>query len=236
MVPDLNDCDFTFYLFRNNPLFEQTSNLSINDLVKNCKIENLNKGDCIIDKEKTLYKFYIIASGKLKVFNLNHSDKPFTLFILSKNDVFDIFTLINNQQHNVCYEILEDVELMVVSIDFLRSWLNENPLTLNSLFKYTIKNFELLENHILDLGTNSLTARLANLLLQYYNVNTKKLEGINDLTHDELAQLVGTSRAVFNHNLQKFKKEGIITVGRKRIEVINFSLLVKHALTVNEVI
>lgn len=195
-------------------------------LAVNCKMKHLNKGAPYIDREKTHYNFYFITNGKIKVFNLNNSDKQFTLFILSENDVFDVFTLVNNQSHNVCYDVLQDLEVLVISMDTLRDWLKNNPLTLNCFFKYTIQKFQLLESHILDLGTNNLTARLANLLLKNYNTGKQRIEGINDLTHDELAQLIGTSRAVFNHRIQQFKKAGIIRVSRKNIEIIDISRLI----------
>lgn len=229
MVLDQHSRDSYFEFLRNNLLFEVATNESICNLVEHCEMKTLIKGLNSVDKERNLYKFYFITKGKLKVYNLNNTDKHFTLFILSKNDVFDVFTLINNHQHNVCYEILEDLELLVFSMDIIRDWLKNNPATLNSFFKYTIKQFESLESHILDLGTNSLTARLANLLLQYYNVTTHQIEGINDLTHDELAQLIGASRAAFNRHIQEFKKDGIIQVSRKHIEIINLPMLVKRS-------
>lgn len=223
-----NDYDSYMNLLRNNPLFENTAHQSMISLAENCKMKHFIKGVPSIDKEKTHYNFYFITNGKVKVFNLNSSDKQFTLSILSKNDVFDVFTLINNQQHNVCYDVLQDVEVLVVSMDILRDWLKKNPLTLNCFFKYTIQKFESLEYHILDLGTNNITARLANLLLKYYNFKTNRIENINNLTQDELAQLIGTSRAVFNRHLQEFKKSGIIHVSRKYIEILNLPLLIKR--------
>lgn len=226
-----NNFDSYIDLLINNPLFEGATQQSMISLVENCKLKRLIKGTPCIGKDKTHYNFYFITNGKVKVFNLNNSDKQFTLFILSKNDVFDVFTLINNQQHNVCYDVLQDLDVLVISIDALRDWLKKNPLTLNCFFKYTIKKFELLESHILDLGTNNLTARLANLLLQHYNVKNHQIEGINDLTHDELAQLIGTSRAVFNHHIQEFKKAGIIHVSRKHIEILNILLLTELSQT-----
>lgn len=229
MVTEQSNCDSYYHLLRENLLFETASNQSIYALAAHCKLKSLIKGEHSIDTNKNLHNFHLITKGKVKVFNLNNLDKHFTLFILSKNDVFDVFTLINNTQHRVCYEILEDLELFVFSMDFLRDWLKNKPDILNSFFRYTIKKFELLEAHILDLGTNNVAARLANLLLQYYNPKTDQIEGINDLTHDELAQLIGTSRAVFNRHIQEFKKAGIIRVSRKHLQILDLSLLAKRS-------
>ncbi|MBJ7879950.1 Crp/Fnr family transcriptional regulator [Gelidibacter salicanalis] len=231
MAADQNNSDFYTHLLRSNSIFETTTKQSISRLVADCTLKHLLKGEHTIDKENNFYKFHFIIKGKIKVYNLNQSDKHFTLFILSENDVFDVFTLINTVQHDVCYEILEDLELLVISTDIMRTWLKNNPDTLSAFFKYTIQKFKLLESQILDIGTNTITARLANLLLKYYNVKTCKIEDIDNLTHDELAQLIGTSRAVFNRHIQRLKKQGIIDVSRKHIEILNLPLLQKQSHT-----
>lgn len=220
-----NNEESYFDLLKKNSLFEDATHQSMLSLAEKCEMKYFIKGKDAIGHEKNFYKFCFIIRGKVKVFNLNSTDKQFTLFILSINDVFDIFTLINNQPHHVCYEILEDLQVLVIPTETLRFWLKENPLTLNCFFKYTIQKFQVLESHILDLGTNQVTARLANLLFQYYNVPSQKIESIDDLTHDELAQLIGTSRAVFNRHIQEFKKMGIIQVSRKHIEILNLPRL-----------
>lgn len=225
MCSEQRDSNSYFQLLRENSLFNSASDQSIHSLAAFCKLKCLIKGEHCIDAQHHLFQFYIIIKGKIKVFNLNNLDKPFTLFILSKNDVYDVFTLINNAQHHVCYEILQNLELLVFPIELFRDWLKKNPTILNAFFGYTIQKFALLESHILDLGTNNVASRLANLLLLNFNSNTHQIDGINDLSHDELAQLIGTSRAVFNRHIQDFKKAGIIKVTRKHIQILDIALL-----------
>ncbi|MDX1773385.1 CRP/FNR family transcriptional regulator [Oceanihabitans sediminis] len=232
MKPNINnfDCNSHFNTLRNNKLFNHASNESINALLNQCRLETFEKGECIINKKKTLYKFYYMINGKIKVFNLNQeTDKHYTLFLLLKDDVFDVFSLISKHQHNVCYEVLEDTELLVFSCETIREWLLKNPIILNELFKYTIQKLQVLEYHLLDLGTNGLLVRLANLLLENYNINTQQIENINNLTHKELAELIGTTRAVFNRHIQALKKEGIIRIERKNIYVIDVKLLIEKS-------
>jgi len=225
MDADQNTSDFYVNLLRHNSIFEATTKQSLENLVASCRLKHLLKGEHTIDKENNVYKFHFIIKGKIKVFNLNQSDKHFTLFILSENDIFDVFSLINTVQHDVCYDILEDLQLLVISTDVMREWLKNNPETLSSFFQYTMEKFKLLESQLLDVGTNTITARVANLLLQHYNKETHRIENIDNLPHDELAQLIGTSRAVINRHIQRLKKEGIIDVSRKHIKILNVKLL-----------
>ncbi|TDU39883.1 CRP/FNR family transcriptional regulator [Gelidibacter sediminis] len=225
MDADQNNCNYLVDLLRHNSIFKTTTTQALEKLVSSCTLKDLIKGEHTIAKETNLYKFHFIVKGKIKVYNLNQSDKYLTLFILSNHDVFDVFTLINTVQHDVCYEILEDLQLLVIPIDIMRDWLKDNPKTLNAFFQYTIQQFKLLETQILDIGTNTITARVANLLLQHYNKETRRIEHIDNLPHDELAQMIGTSRAVINRHIQRLKKEGIIDVGRKHIEILDVEML-----------
>ena len=72
--------------------------------------------------------------------------------------------------------------------------------------------------------TNTIS-RLASLLIKNTNIHSDKLEVINNLPNEELASLLGTTRAVLNRNIQELKDLGAISVGRKHIEVINKKVL-----------
>jgi CRP/FNR family transcriptional regulator len=51
------------------------------------------------------------------------------------------------------------------------------------------------------------------------------LETINNLPNNEIANLIGTTRAVVNRNIQELKKAGAISVKRKQIIVENVEIL-----------
>lgn len=209
-------------------LLKDISSQHIESLIPYCQTENWTNNSRFIDKNKSSKNFYFIIKGKIKVFSLNNeTDRRFTLFLLTKNDVFDVFMLFNNLQHNLYYQSLEDTELVVVSNSYMRTWINDTPNALNSFFYYTLKHYELLESQAIDLSLNDISIRLAKLFLHNYNIITQKVELIDGLNHDEIAQLIGTTRAVLNLNIQNFKDDGIIIVGWKHIEIINYQLLLK---------
>lgn len=177
-----SDCEFCFRQLRKNPLFEHIPEQHLLILAGNCSLISRNKGEDCINNENMLYHFYVIVNGKIKVYKLSTANKKLTLSILSEHDVFDVFPLINMHQHHVSYEILENMRLLAISMNLMRDWLLKSPVAMQALFKYTIAKFQLMETQMLDLGTNYLPARLANLLLHYYNLKTHQLEGIDKMT------------------------------------------------------
>jgi CRP/FNR family transcriptional regulator len=61
------------------------------------------------------------------------------------------------------------------------------------------------------------------------------LELINDLPNDEIASMIGTTRAVVNRHIQELKKAGAITTKRSHIDIKDLQALIaiaeeKHAI------
>ena len=78
-----------------------------------------------------------------------------------------------------------------------------------------------LEEFVIDISLEDTPTRLANLLIKNMNTTSNKIELIDNLSHRELAQLIGTTRAVVNRHIQDFKNDGILKVERKYIEILN---------------
>ena len=74
------------------------------------------------------------------------------------------------------------------------------------------------ETQLEDLALKSLTARLATLILRLSSEANSRVTG---LTHNDLAERVGTSRETATQALNELKNAGLIAIGRKRIDVLN---------------
>lgn len=59
----------------------------------------------------------------------------------------------------------------------------------------------------------------SNLFKNLNTINTDQPNLIQDLSHEEIASMIGTVRKVLNRNIQKLKHDGIIDIKRKNIEI-----------------
>lgn len=224
----LEENQYYYNILRKSILFKDVPRASLKDLLKLSSPKQWSIKKSILDTHKTLYSFYIIISGRIKVYNFDsNNNRQLTLFILSSKDVFDVCTLINGCSHNVYYETLEKSEVLEIPIYNMKKWMDKNPLITKTFFKYLINKMQYLEESVIDACLESTPTRLAKLLIKNINVDNNKIEHISDLPHKELAQLIGTTRAVVNRHLQEFKKEGILIIDRRYIEVINIPKLLK---------
>lgn len=213
---------------QNNELFKRVSSDELGELLDQVDEEVWPKHTCSVSKNKALYKFYILISGRLKIYQTDPSTaREFTLFLLTKNDVFDILSLLDETDHQVYYEALDELVMLAIPISKMRNWLKLHPEMNKPLLLYMAKQMRALEEYASNITLIDISTRLAKLILNNVNSESKKLEKINDLSNEELANLIGSTRAVVNRHIQSFKSDGILQVGRKKVEIKNLQLLLE---------
>lgn len=188
------------------------------------------RNTCNVSSHRTLEKFHIIISGRLKIYKMSPSNgREFTLFLLTQNDVFDILCLLDGVEHLVFYETLDNVYVLTTPIEKMREWVIKHPEINKTLLPYLGRQMRVLEEYAANITLVDISTRLARLILRNINRRSNQLELINDLSNDELANLIGSTRAVVNRHLQEFKQSGIIRTGRKKLEIQNLELLLRKA-------
>lgn len=213
-----------------NKLLQNLREDQISGLLENIEEEVWPKHTCLLDSIKTLSKFYFVISGRLKVFKVDpETDRELTLFILTKNDVFDILCLLEEQEHEVVYETLDKVVLLSASMQNMHRWVREIPEINRNMLPYLGHHLKIMEEYASNITLINISTRLAKLILSNINSKSHKLELINDLSNEELANLVGSTRAVVNRHLQEFKNDGILHLGRQKVEIRNLQLLLQKA-------
>lgn len=207
-------------------LFTGLDEQSLESISEVFQIQFWDKGSRLFPEINTLKNFHYVASGKLKLFHVNPvNGKEFTVFILSQGDVFDVLTLLDGEKHEIEAEVLEPIEVFVAEIDKVRDWIKTNPIFNERLLPYLAQRMRRLEQKAVDVAILDTSTRLAKLIYHNLEESSHELKLINNLSHHDLASLIGTTRAVLNRHLQDLKQAEVIEVSRKKIHVKNLNLL-----------
>jgi len=213
----------------NSPFFKETSTDSVQRLLKSMSSEHWSAKSFKSSLEVSS-TFHFIVSGRLKVFKSNPgSGREHTVFVLSEGDVFDVLSLLDTKPHDVYWEALDKMEVLKISMEQMRSWINEYPVMHKAILYYLGDRMRQLMDVATDVSLHSTLVRLSGLLLKNINGETRKLELINNLPNEEIAGLIGTTRAVVSRHIQELKRCGAISVSRKQINVKNLELLLSIA-------
>ena len=99
--------------------------------------------------------------------------------------------------------------------------LRKKNKTSNSLVAYLLSSVKNYQDHVADLLTSSAEQRLARVLLRLAHLDKKgpAVVEIPILSHQVLAEMVGTTRPRINLFMNRFRKRGFINYDGKLVEV-----------------
>ncbi|NNC45441.1 MAG: Crp/Fnr family transcriptional regulator, partial [Winogradskyella sp.] len=113
----------------------------------------------------------------------------------------------------------QPTQVIMIPIEKMKSWFNTNESWRNFILEsYQIRFDEMLET-IDTLAFMRMDERLYKYLVDRAKVNATTTAKI---THQDIAEDLNTSRVVISRLLKQLEKEGKITLGRNKIELIEF--------------
>ena len=211
--------------------FEKIDSDLLKEINQVGKIKTFLKGSPAFDCDDTLKHFYIILDGVIKVYRYNpQNNKEQTLYLLKQNDFFDTLTLLDGKYHEVMTLTLETSKVLELPIQKVREWIETKPEFNKAFFPYMAKQLREVEELATDISPYDTSTRLIKLLLKNIDPTNplKELKLLQKLSHEELASMIGSVRAVVNRYLQQLKKEGIIDIKRKKIAVNDVAKLLER--------
>lgn len=209
----------------NQPILKQMNEVGHVPVIKRQKKLFLEKGESDFDTKRY---FYFILNGKIKISQINfETSKEQTLYLLSGGDMFDVAALLDGQGSDYLIEVLEPSEVVEVPIEDVQELLRSEPSFQRFFFPYIAKQLRSMEELAVDLSLYDVYQRLVRLFARYVDDNSRnpKLKIIENLSHEELASMVGSVRKVVNRALQKLKRDGIIDLSRKQIKLLDLQKL-----------
>ncbi len=216
-----------------SPLFSGLAQDTVEKIVGRCRRETWKRRRQL-PMEETWQRFHILLSGRVRLSRSNpETGRMITLFLLGPGDPFCIFSLLDGKPHDVMLETLDDVSLLSLPMDEARQWLGEHPEFNRTLLPYLGEQMSTLAGLATDLALHDTETRLARLILRHVEAPalqqhvTPRL--IDDLSHESLAEMIGSVRVVVNRQLQHWKQEGIVDVQRGHLEVEALQELAKRA-------
>ncbi len=212
---------------KGSSFFNLMSTPALQELLALMTHKSWHKGDCRYGLDS---QFNFIVSGRLKVYRCNpRSGREHTIFLLLPGDVFDFIALLDEEPHNVCWEAIEQLEVLTLPVDQMRHWIDRNSSMHQHILKYLGKRIRQLEHAKTDISLYNALVRLAKLLLENMDMQSHKLTILKDLPNEEIASLIGTTRAVVNRHLQELKNCGAISLKHREIVIDNLKLLLSIA-------
>ena len=211
-------------MFSKIPLFHGLEQADIDQISSHAKIKTYKKHQSIIAKGDTTDSLYLVIEGRLKVFLSDDEGKEVILAFLDKDNYFGELALLDQEPRSASVSTVKETKLAQISYQDFHKVIKENhQIALNLLATLARRN-RLLAGNVGNLALLDVYGRVAKTLISQAKKNEKTGKLITGkLTHQEIANLTGSSREMVSKIIKELKFGGYITVKEKHI-IINQKL------------
>lgn len=187
-------------------------------LLQSAAYRTMPQGSLLHNVTQQCEGLLLICKGQARAFILSEQGKEITLYRLLEGDIclFSASCVLQNIHFDIIVEAEKETELCVIPAQTYKQ-LMERSLTVanytNQIMSVRFSQVMWLVEQIL---FKSMDVRLAGVLLEECRLqNTQMLS----ITHEKIANHLGSAREVITRMLKYFQSEGIVRLHRRYIEI-----------------
>lgn len=191
----------------------------VEKIIQESSVKELPKGTEILREQQYVKVLPIVINGLVKVYS-RFDEKELLLYYIepAQSCVMTFYAALKNTPSKVFAITEEDSKLLLIPVQLLPNWLREYP-DFNELF---YNQFDLRYSELLDTVSHLLLDRMDKRL---YDHLKKKLELTGSasiiMSHNQLANELGTAREVITRVLKKLENEGKVEQNSGEIKIIS---------------
>jgi CRP-like cAMP-binding protein len=213
------NCDFR------DVVFSYLDDPSIEELCNNKEEQSFRKGEIINHEGAKISSFKYLKSGLVKLYRRTSTGEEQVITITRPFEFVSNMSIFSEERYQYSVSALEDSVVCMVKLEFIKElFLKNGGFAMGLLTKISMINDKII-SQTLDIRQKNLIGRVAFVLLYFtkeiYNSRVFDLP----VSRKEIADYIGMSTANVIRTLSDFKKEGIIRVYGKTIEVVDVNKL-----------
>lgn len=200
-------------------VFQDLTAREMEDLNRITTMSTVQKGRVFYRPEDPGEVLFILKEGRVQLYRISPEGKKLVITTLGDHTLFGEMALLGAKMHNTFAEAVEDCLICVMSRTDLERLILGKPQVALRLLEITGKRLRDAEERLESMAFKSIPARLASLLLRMSEEQAS--DEVSGLTHQDLAESVGTYRETATQVLNDLKAQGLIEIGRKRIQLLD---------------
>jgi CRP/FNR family transcriptional regulator, anaerobic regulatory protein len=201
-------------LFKLYPVLSEVNQDLLSEVFSNAKVVALKAGTSIFEELQPCNAFPFILSGNIRVYKQSVNGRELSLYNVTSGDacVVTAGCLLGDELYNASGLVKMDSVLVMMTADDFENLLSSRVFR-EFIFSLFSKKISELMQLVEEVAFQKLDRRLASLLLR----RGRSMK----VSHQELADELGTTREMITRLLKSFSDTGLITLGRERIEILN---------------
>ena len=205
-------------------LFASLTDQELDSIAKLLAVKRFKKNEVILHEEDTNKFMYIVLSGRVRVIQITEDGKEILLAIHQAGEFFGEMSFIDGKTSPATIVAADDSVISIISRDEFYSTIYTHKKVLYNLLLILCSRLRESWEKIQLLNLKNASERLKILfymLSNKYGEKTSKGITLNiKLTHQDMAEMTGMARETVTRVLDKWNKEGEISIlGNKLIQL-----------------
>jgi CRP/FNR family transcriptional regulator len=188
----------------------------IEKLYKHSVQKNYESGSIILNENAHIRSIPIVTKGMMKVIRTDEDGREILLYYIKAGEscIMSFLGGMHNETSKVKAEVEEDAEILFLPVDKVSLFIKEYPQWLDYIFRLYHKRFEELLEIVNAIAFKKVDERLLTLLRKKVELTQSNIIAI---THEQLANELGTARVVVSRLLKQLEENGSVQLGRNKI-------------------
>lgn len=181
--------------------------------------KEFESGTVLLNENSHIRSIPIVMKGSVKVIRTEEDGREILLYYVKAGEscIMSFLGGLHNETSKVKVEVEENAEILFLPIEKLSYFIREFPQWLDYIFRLYHKRFEELLDIVNAIAFKKVDERLMALLKTKQNLTSSN---IINVTHEQLANELGTARVVVSRLLKQLEESGQVLLGRNKITIL----------------
>lgn len=196
---------------------------------------HIKKRTVLFNPGDPLQGVFFIKEGFIKLYEVSEDGKETIIYLTGPGNLLSLRAIVSKEKTAHQYtEAITDVTLYTMTMEELYRVLEEHPEHLVDLIHVLIERLNHAERRVEGFIAGDVTSRVASFLydtaVRFGQKKGKSISFPVGLTHQRIADFVGSFRETITLSLNKLQKEGLIKTSRGKITILNLGKLYQRSM------
>lgn len=204
------------------PFLQSASPQLIRDFKVNAYFAKIPSGRDIFVEGDEVDGIALMMSGVVRVYKLGETGREITLYRFGEGEscVITANAILNQQDFPAIAQVEQDAEAVMIPAEVFSNWVKQYDPWRDFVFSLVSDRLASVMEIVDEVAFQRMDRRVASFLL-----NRSKIQNPILITHQEIANEIGSSREVISRLLQDFSNRDLVRLSRGEIQILDFEAL-----------
>ena len=202
------------------PIWNQMTQDDQETIMRATTMRNAPKGAILHNGSADCVGLFVVKSGQLRAYIVSDEGKEITLYRLLERDIclFSAACMMSSIRFEVTIEAEKDSEVWIIPTEVYHSITERSAVLANYTSQILASRFSEVMWLMDQILFKRFNARLATFLLEESAIEDSDTL---DITHEKIANHMGTAREVVTRMLKYFHSEGMVSLSRGGVTLVD---------------